>query len=390
MLPGSALLVAFLSPLVLGAAASSSPAPITSVRLDVRAAPGCTSRGDLVTRVTSRSSRIRFVDDGAFVAQATFAAPRPGSVTAEITLTAANRKPSRRRVVARSCAEAADAIALIIAVTLDPTLPRNAVARPSDDQDTAAESEAAWQTPSQSAEDMASPFDSAPAPGPKPAVKPVRQAVATPAKAATALAKPSAIAPAKAATPAPLETAAPESPATSAPPRHVLSAHVAGQLLFGPAPSVMPGVAVQIMAGMDREGLWSPAIFLGATHVWRAGLRETGGTASFTLDAGSLDACPLRARLSFLEARPCASVVVGRLVAGGDDTDDPATVSRPFASAGGAAILTAGLGAIVELHLRLAAGVTLVRDSFEFSPIVFHRAGLFTTSASLGAGARWP
>ena len=40
---------------------------------------------------------------------------------ADVTLTKAGAKPSSRRLVARSCAQAADAAALIVAVTLDPT-----------------------------------------------------------------------------------------------------------------------------------------------------------------------------------------------------------------------------------------------------------------------------
>src|SRR5205814_10160623 len=50
---------------------------------------------------------------------------QPGSVTAELTIVGPRTAATPRRVVARSCQEAADAVALIMAVTLDPTPLRN-------------------------------------------------------------------------------------------------------------------------------------------------------------------------------------------------------------------------------------------------------------------------
>jgi hypothetical protein len=162
---------------------------------------------------------------------------------------------------------------------------------------------------------------------------------------------------------------------------------VAGQTIFGPAPAAMPGVALYVTAALDREGPWAPALIVGAMHVWRSDLAERGGTASFTLDAGSLDACPLRLRWSGLTARPCVAALVGRLAAQGSNTAPALSVARPFAAAGAA--LSASYGSTVEVSARLGLGVTVVRDAYEFANDVFHRAGLFVVSASLGIGARW-
>ncbi len=149
----------------------------------------------------------------------------------------------------------------------------------------------------------------------------------------------------------------------------------------------MPGVALYAMAALERAGWWSPALIVGATHVGRGDLAEPGGRASFALDAGSLDLCPLRLRWAWLEARPCGSALVGRMSARGSYTVNGASASRPFAVAGAA--VTAGFGSTITLSLRLAVGVTVVRDSYEFASDVFYRAGLVTTSASLGVGVRW-
>jgi hypothetical protein len=153
----------------------------------------------------------------------------------------------------------------------------------------------------------------------------------------------------------------------------------------------MPGVALYALAAIDRDGPWAPAIILGALHAWRSDLAELGGTASFALDAGSLDVCPLRLRWSSLAARPCASLLVGRMSAsGGADVSEAASTARPFVVAGGVVVLTAGIGSLVELTGRLSTGATLIRDSYGFRPTVFHRASFLTTSASVGLGIRWP
>jgi hypothetical protein len=170
--------------------------------------------------------------------------------------------------------------------------------------------------------------------------------------------------------------------------RRQFGAYVAGQTIVGPVPAVLPGIALYVMAGLDRDSLWAPALFVGATRVWRGDLSQSGGTASFTLDAASVDACPLRLRWSLVAARPCASALVGRLSASGTETEQGMSATRPFATAGVVGI--ASVGTTIELSLRLGLGITLIRDAYEFGSNVFHRASLFTASGSLGVGARWP
>ena len=49
--------------------------------------------------------------------------------------------------------------------------------------------------------------------------------------------------------------------------------------------------AASVMAALDRDELWSPAVVLGAMHAWRSGFVEAGGTAAFTLDVAYLIQC---------------------------------------------------------------------------------------------------
>ena len=122
MTSSGALLVAlfFQSPIDPAGAAPQA----TRARLELRGAADCISRSELAARVAARSSRIQFVDEAAISANVALTSARAGNVVAELVLTAAGIEPAPRRIVARSCAEAADAVALMIAVTLDPTLKR--------------------------------------------------------------------------------------------------------------------------------------------------------------------------------------------------------------------------------------------------------------------------
>jgi hypothetical protein len=291
--------------------------------------------------VQARSPRVKFDEEnGEIRIRAHFAVARSGGVRGEVVLAAAGAQPSLRRVTAGSCSEAADAVALIIAVTLDPT-----AVEPGND----------------SAADESAPAGAgAPPPTPTP----------TPAK--------------------PQPEANNPHPVSDREARRTFGVQLAGQSFLGPAAAVMPGIALYAMIGVDRPKPWSPAVLLGATHAWRTDIGARGGKASFKLDAASFDACPFRLRLGPVNARPCASALIGRLAAEGSETRNPAgEISRPFWVVGGAAVVSADLPWLVEVSARLAVGANLVRDSFEFTPVVFHQVPAITTAASIGIGLRW-
>jgi hypothetical protein len=362
MTSGGALLAALFLPGSLAAAAAAPDAAAQTARLDVRAAPDCMSRSEVAARVASRSQRIQFVDDAAVSAQVEVTSARPGNVVVEVVLATTGGQQPPRRFVARSCAEAADAAALIIAVTLDPKLARKASVGLLEEQK-ATDGQATGRG-------AATEVGPAAVPG----------AAETPVERRPDGREPS--------PPAKIESAASPGPAPTETARRSFGVHLAAQTLFGPAPNVMPGIALRAMGALDREGPWSPALFISVMHAWRSDLPQPGGSASFTLDAAGIDACPLRLRWSRLAARPCASALVGRFAASGADTDNAASAARPYATAGGAVIVT--FDAKVEVAAQLGVAATLIRDSFEFASSVFHRAGPITVSASLGVGYHWP
>jgi hypothetical protein len=348
MTPSAALLVALLAQGPTGAVAAPEP-DATSVRVEVQAAPECTSRKDLTARIATRSSRIRVVDDVPLTARVIVASPSSGSVVADLVLGTAGTEQPPRRVVARSCAEVADGVALIIAVTLDPNLRKTIAPGPALNREAA-------KVPSTATRPAA------------PSVTPSIVVQPPPPAVVTSVAEPAQVSPQKT--------------------RRELSVTLAGQTIFGPAPAAMPGIGLYVMAALERGGLWAPAIIFGVAHAWRSDLSEAGGSASFTLDAASLDACPLRLGWSRLTVRPCASALFGRLSSQGSDTDQAAGFARPFGAAGAA--MTASFGSTVELSARLGVGLTFIRDSYEFATTVFHQSSLLTISAGVGIGAHWP
>jgi hypothetical protein len=356
----SAVLAALLPGLPRGdrAAAAAEPAG-ASARLELHALPDCTTREELAARVAARSRRIHF-DDGkpGPTLRAVIASGQRGGAVAELQIVEPNGKSATRRISARSCAEATDALALIIALALDPSsaTTERAPAAPS--------AAPPWRPDAESA----APRSGAPAPPDT-----SRSASPTPPVPPNA-------------TSATLVTA-PEPPAQAG---TRFGGGLAVEVLSGPAPGALPGVSLYLMAALDRASPWSPAAIVRGTHAWTNGLLESGGTASFTLDALTLDACFLRLAAASFEGRACASGLYGRLAASGSETYAPATTARPNAALGGSLVFSAALGRRLEIAGRVGAGASLVRDSFAFSPTVFHRTAAATLAASLGLGIRFP
>jgi hypothetical protein len=360
----------------IAALAAEPGPPATAARLEVDAPAGCATKAELISRVRARSPRVSFDDDEAALAiRAQFSTQPSGTVTGELTLSRPGAKPATRRVLARSCTEAADALALMIAVTLDPTS-----AEQGDGTAVSSANGATGATAGPGAADATGGAGNGAPP----------LATSEPKGKARDGSKPP---PVPATTPPESdsneEPDAPPEPSLPSAPRFGVA--LAGQSFVGPAPGIMPGVALYVLAGVDRPALWSPALLIGLTHAWRTDVEEEGGTASFMLDAASLDACPWRVRLPRTELRPCASVLGGRLSAHGKDTRNPVgEIARPFWVVGGAALVTVDLAWHLEASARLGVGGNLVQDSFTFGSNRFHTVGPVTVAGSVGVGVRLP
>jgi len=375
----SSLVGALLLLRALGAAAAPAvPADLaaTSARLEVQSLPECTTREELAARVAARSHRIHFDDEkavGPVVRAAIAAAPRGGAV-GELVIVQPGGKSSSRRLSAPTCAEATDALALIIALTLDPMSASSSTAAAAGRPGTTA----LPPSPTQTAPIAPAPSANEP-PRTAPGAAPTRSPV--PARSTEASSPP-------AADGEPAVVASP--PAAPVATHRRFAGGAVAQETFGLIPGALPGLGFYLSAALDREALWSPAVILAGTHGWSNGLVEPGGTAAFTLDAMTLDACALRLPLPPLELRACGTALYGRLGAAGSETYSHASSTRPFAAVGGALLLSLNLGRLFELSGRFGASASLIRDSFAFAPNVFHRTAAVTIAAGLGLGVRFP
>jgi hypothetical protein len=336
-----------------GAVAAAEPLPTpppvagTEVRLELDAPPECARRDELVARVAARSSRIRFVAESrvATVLRVAIGAGAHGGFVAELDVAEPDGRRFARRIEAGSCTQATDALALVIAITFDPMYAATTAESPAADAP----------TPPTSA-----PVPSAPPPPPV-APPPVE-------RAGTDLGR--------------------EPPRLPTVQRGTLGA--GGEIVWGPAPGPLYGFALTAAYTMDRHSLLSPAVSASFAHLWADPFTEQGGIATFSLDAGTLDLCPLRFLVPPLGVAACATGAYGRLSARGTETYSPQVASRPLATAGGAMLLTVDLGTRFEVRGRFGAGASLVRDSFEFTPDVFHRTASVTLVGDLGVGVRFP
>ena len=365
------LLVALLIVGRAAAASAADAAPVTA-SLDVVAPAACTTREEVVARIAARSSRIRLhPGPGGGEAAAFRVVIVPGSagtVTGELTVVQSGRGRSLRKLIARSCADAADALALMVVVALDPS------------------SLVAGDAATAGAIDKAAGTDAGATQTTPPSTTP-RPSTSTPTSTETP--------PPPAMPPTPREPAdtvvdAAEPAAEVPPGRARYGVGAFATVLFGPAPGAMPGFGVEASAALERESIWSPVLVLRGVHAWKDDVMAVGGTAAFALDALALDACPLRLRAAILEARVCGAGLAGRLSASGSNTYSPRADDRPFATLGGAAFLTLALGRYVALSSRFGLGASLVRDAFAFSPRQFHRVPAAVIEVDAGIGVRFP
>jgi len=308
-------------------AAPAHAAPV-GVRLEVDASPSCTTPEELMARVRARSDRIQLQEAGRTVVRVSLT-PLPGlrTISGTLALEQPDGRTTERRILAPSCEQATDALALVLVLALDP----------------AAVSGAPPPTP------------------PRPTTPPPPAVIAAP----------------------------PGGPPPPPRPRTGWGLEAGGWLAAGPAPRPLPGVWLGGLVARERPGAWSPALAVSLLHAGSGDLAEPGGRASFTLNAAVLDACPVRLAASIVEARPCASLLLGRLAAAGSDTYAPASAERSFGAAGLSLRLAVALPHHLQVGGRVEAEAPWRRDAFAFSPTVFHRAAAVTLAAGLSLGVRF-
>jgi hypothetical protein len=271
------------------------------IRLEYRAETGCPDEGAFVARVRARTARARLVGPGeharTFVVELGTGMRPSGSVT----VMNGERSDGTRRLDADTCDEVADALALMVALALDPralsapSLAPTSVVAPSIDAGTA-------------------PFF-----------------VPPPLDATLDVSAPT-LPPPPPLSPPSLPPQIPDEPRRTADAKLLLAPSPLGLHFFG-------GAELAITTGVTASPIWAGSPFLGwrATRASFLGLGPsvrvaflradtgtvgvTGGSADFTWTVGRLDACALLWPDRALRLGPCARIEVGVLDVAGKQVD---------------------------------------------------------------------
>jgi hypothetical protein len=391
-------IVAFVA---LGAASSARPAgaaepdsPVVA-SLAVTGPPDCAGRAEVVKLIARRSARIRLSDGAAAGPELRVVvdAAAARAVSASLSIAWPNGSRSERHLTAPTCGETADAVALVIVLALDPA---------------AAEREAPAPPPPRAAsppprtETASPPRASSPPPRAETAAPPRERPTAEPAAEKPAPPPPPPAStdeppprppPPPDPTPPVAETTVVTRPAPvepSPPPVYRFDAGAAARIVHGPAPQLMPGVAVAAGWERDTSSIWSLKLQLIAAHHQRGGWTTFYGTADFALDVVTLHVCPLRVGPRAVHARLCASSTAGRLAVESRDNLTPRTASRPFLGVGGAALLAAMPHPRVEVSASVEPQAALLRDTFGFGSNVIYEVPAVALFFGLGASVTFP
>jgi hypothetical protein len=316
---------------------------VVRASVEFTAPEGCGSRADLIARITRRSERIQFVAEPEPPRKLAVAIAAEGeALVATLELEQPSGRRSSRTLRAATCDEALEAVALVAAVSLDPTA----------------------------------------------STAPERELPPTPPPAAE--------------TPAAPVTQAPASKAVTAPDEQSetlnigVAAVVLGQASWGPAPSLLPGIGFALAVVLDTGTPFSPMARASYVHSGGGGFNpETGtGQAAFELNQGALELCPVRFGSRSAAIFPCPFFTGGRLLAQGSETLEAETHSRPWWVVGGALLALFRPVGPLELQLSGSVGIPLIRDTFQFGPAdpehVVHEVPGAVFVLGLGAGAVFP
>jgi hypothetical protein len=361
--------------------------------LQLSAPSSCTTAGALIQRVRLRSRHIQFVDDraGVPVLGVTIRSAAKQPVAAELTLVWPDGRRSERRLVDASCAQAVDALALLIALALDPSLQQTAAPDAADRLGGAAAASGADANANANAAGEASGVSGAASSAAGPAAAASGAGSSASANGAGPAAEP---APAGQPTPRQPDGAANQAAAAAAEQdslsREHFAAGLAAQLIGGAAPQWMPGFVALLSVAFGRSAPWAPSLQLEAAHAFSGTMSESGGRASFQLDTLRLDVCALGWAAGPLALRGCIAGALGRLAARGEDTYSPASTARLWASLAALVLMSVDMGSHLEIQSSAALYAPLRRDAYAFAPDVFYRAAVLGLDLRLGIGVRFP
>ena len=324
----------------LGAGATARATPDGEeepVRLTYRAPDGCPDEADFVARLRARTSRARMAWPGEPARTFDVAIDAGPPPSGSVAVLEPDFPMGTRRVQADTCADVADALALVIALSVDP----HASLAP---------------------------------------VTPVATLPAAP--------------PSSSATPEPASSALPpagkESPPPSSPPRAELFAGVDLAVTSGVAPSALVSGSPYIGWRANAAGAFDPSLRLAFVSATSDAQVLSAGSADFAWTAGRFDVCPVAWGGRLLRLTACARLEAGALRVAARDVPLPETRVRPWLATG--PLARAEWVFLQPVFLEAEIGLLLrpTNDRFYFQPdTTVYRVPLFATSGAIGVGAHF-
>ncbi|MGC4094817.1 MAG: hypothetical protein QM756_44245 [Polyangiaceae bacterium] len=367
-----------------GRSAGAVPPDVVEASLQVESEPSCVALAPLSARVQQRSRRLRFVPASAAVPNLRVrVAPAGQSISVELQVMRPGGRRSVRWLRARSCDDALEATALVIAITLDASASTEDMSGDASSTSSGGSSGGAQSNPTGDAQGGAGAsrnVDAAARAGaanttPGVESKPKVDRGSSPAEELE-----------------PTEEPEPTDAAVNgASADRVLRLQVgaSGRMRWGAAPVALPGAAATLIVGWERTG-FSPALLATFAHSFERTVDEANGSATFSAETLVVDLCPLGLRAAPLTLRLCAEAVVAALAAQGGNTFSPRARTRPYFVLGGALEGGLDLGARLVLISSFGLGKTLIQDDFAFSPTVFYSVPNLGFEAAAGLAMRFP
>ena len=148
-----------------------------------------------------------------------------------------------------------------------------------------------------------------------------------------------------------------------------LSAGIGANAVWGIGPAALPEGLGFLELSWSNESLFSPAVRVAVSYAGGPSESVTGGSVTTSRTEARVDACPVRWEWGAAwRALPCAVVEGGALAATGDGVTPSLHALRPWVAAGLAGKVQWRAGRSLFLEVVGGATVPFVRDHFYFEP----------------------
>jgi len=147
-----------------------------------------------------------------------------------------------------------------------------------------------------------------------------------------------------------------------------LAVGAGGGAVFGIAPVAAPSAAVFAELSWRTGGFASPSVRAGFDYATSADTSVAGGSVQMARSDFSLDGCPFRWSVGAWRFTPCVRVEAGALAASGVGVSPDRSATRPWFASGVAGAVQYRISQRFFLELTGGVRAPLVRDRFFFEP----------------------